>query len=111
MLLHMVKADLDGCHAVWRIRSTTDNQGNAYGLHRWSLKGWPNYLILMEIALLAQQHHIYPAVSHISREKNTWADQLTHLDFQGFDPKLRWRPPQAVPSPCQHSSMNYGRLH
>eukprot|EP00971_Amphidinium_carterae_P350444 6491545-Amphidinium_carterae.1 len=98
VLLHMVRDELDGCHATWRIRSTTDNQANAYGLHRWSLKGWPNYLILMEIALLAQQHHIYPAVSHTSRDNNTWADQLTHLEFQGFDTALRWRPPRPLPS-------------
>eukprot|EP00971_Amphidinium_carterae_P254377 5049969-Amphidinium_carterae.2 len=52
----------------------------------------------MEIALLGQQHHIYPAVSHTHCENNTCADQLTHLEFHGSAPALRWRPPQPLPS-------------
>ena len=31
---------------------------------------------------------IFPSLTHVKRCSNTWADQLTHLDFAGFNPAL-----------------------
>eukprot|EP00971_Amphidinium_carterae_P199282 3954877-Amphidinium_carterae.1 len=97
MLLHMIASQADGTHVCWRVKSKTDNQSNAYGLHRWSLRGFPQNLILIEIAIMAQRYNIYPAVEHIKREHNQWADQLTHADFSGFCMSHRWLAPTPFP--------------
>eukprot|EP00971_Amphidinium_carterae_P189107 3754199-Amphidinium_carterae.1 len=52
-LPRMVSSHANGQHLCWRIRCHTDNQSNAYGLHRWSIKGEPQYSLLMEMAMLA----------------------------------------------------------
>eukprot|EP00971_Amphidinium_carterae_P314113 6243519-Amphidinium_carterae.2 len=88
----MLSERVKGRHVSWKIRSTTDNQANAYGLHRWSLRGSPQCFLLMEIALMAQKYNIFPAVNHVPRELNQWADQLTHTDTTGFSPAKRWIP-------------------
>eukprot|EP00971_Amphidinium_carterae_P127311 2522783-Amphidinium_carterae.1 len=80
LLLHMIAETAQGQHVCWKVRLNTDNQSNAYGLHRWSLRGSPQCFILMEIALIAERYNMYPAVNHVGREHNQWADQLTHGD-------------------------------
>eukprot|EP00971_Amphidinium_carterae_P321037 6381635-Amphidinium_carterae.1 len=97
VLLHMVSQTSDGSHLCWRVKSLTDNRSNAYGLHRWSLKAQPQSLLLIEIALLALRHNVYPAVEHIKRDHNTWADQLPHSDYSGFNLSSRWLVPEPFP--------------
>ena len=67
----------------------TDNQGNAYNIANYKAKKWPNYAIMLEMAL--QEYHTgnHPEVTHTFRENNTWADQLTHRDTTGFNPALQ----------------------
>eukprot|EP00971_Amphidinium_carterae_P336484 6472873-Amphidinium_carterae.1 len=92
LLLTMLSESVQGQHVCWKIKSHTDNQANTYGMHRWSLRGVPQCFILMEIALLAQRRNIFPAVDHVPRHNNQWADQLTHADSSGFSPMRRWSP-------------------
>ena len=55
----------------------------------YKAKKWPNYAILLEMALTEYYTGIHPVVSHTPRENNQWADQLTHRDTTGFNPELR----------------------
>ena len=43
----------------------------------------------MEICAQAHTKDCHPAIQHVKRDRNTWADQLSNLDFDGFDPDLR----------------------
>ena len=67
----------------------TDNQGNAYSIANYKAKKWPNYAILLEMALTEYYTGIHLVVSHSPRENNQWADQLTHRDTTGFSPMLQ----------------------
>jgi hypothetical protein len=71
------------------VKQRTDNKGNVYNVLNYKAKQWPNYDILMELAL--QQHftNTRTSITHIHREHNCWSDQLTHRDFTGFNPNLR----------------------
>ena len=66
----------------------TDNQGNAYNVANYKAKKWPNYAIMLEMALHEYHTGIHPHVTHTLRENNQWADQLTHKDTAGFNPDL-----------------------
>ena len=66
----------------------TDNQGNAYNVANYKAKKWPNYAILLEMALHEYKTGIHPQVNHTYRENNTWSDQLTHRDTTGFNKEL-----------------------
>ena len=48
--------------------------------------------MLMEMALIQHETSSIPTVTHAYREHNTWADQLTHSDFNGFDLEKRFYP-------------------
>ena len=65
-----------------------DNMGNAYAVTDYHCTKWPNSVILMEMALTQHHHRVRAALSHVHRENNTWADQLTHRDTDGFSPEL-----------------------
>lgn len=43
----------------------------------------------MELVLLLHREGCSVTPSHMPCEYNTWADELTHPDFQGFDAALR----------------------
>ncbi|CAE7565407.1 Ankrd28 [Symbiodinium sp. CCMP2592] len=62
---------------------TTDNEGNAFSASKRSSKKWPCSALLMELS--AQEFHkgVFAQVTHVKRSSNTWADQLTHFDFEG----------------------------
>ncbi len=62
----------------------TDNQGNAFSFRRNYAKKWPNAAIMMELAMRRHVTCVRPHLSHVNRDQNVWADQLTHSDFQGF---------------------------
>ncbi|CAE7653286.1 MKK3 [Symbiodinium sp. CCMP2592] len=68
---------------------TTDNEGNAFAASKRSSKKWPCSALLMELS--AQEFHkgVFAQVSHVKRSSHTWADQLTHFDFEGFSPEKR----------------------
>ena len=79
------KGHLDN-HTQLPIR--TDNQGNTYNVMNYKAKQWPNYGILLEMSLTHYHTTGRPHVTHIQRELNTWADQLTHRDATGFNADL-----------------------
>ncbi|CAE7583617.1 Rbm17 [Symbiodinium natans] len=62
----------------------TNNEGNAYSASKRSAKKWPCSALLMELAAQETQLACYAKIEHVKRCSNTWADQLTHLDFDGF---------------------------
>ena len=45
-----------------------------------------------QIASIMLASDSYMAISHVPRERNTWADDLANLDIAGFDPAKRWHP-------------------
>ena len=57
----------------------SDNQGNIYGLLNDYTTKMPTAGLLMEISLMP---------SHVKRDFNQWADDLTHPSFEGFDSSL-----------------------
>ena len=71
-----------------RLPLVSDNQGNVYSLLNDKSKKMPTSVILMEILLQLHKHGMQLAPSHVKRDFNTWADELTHPDFDGFTPSL-----------------------
>ena len=49
--------------------------------------------LLMELVLTLHREGCNLAPSHIPQEFNTWADEFTHPDFQGFSSDRRLRAP------------------
>ena len=47
---------------------------------------------MMEISAIMLSSDSYMAISHVPRERNTWADALANLETSGFDPSKRWDP-------------------
>ncbi|CAE7419501.1 unnamed protein product [Symbiodinium microadriaticum] len=74
--------------ALEMILLVSDNQGNVYSLLNDKSKKMPTSVILMEILLQLHMHGMQLAPSHVKRDFNTWADELTHPDFHGFTPSL-----------------------
>ena len=68
-----------------QIRLRTDNEGNAYSASKRSSKKWPRSVLLVELAAREHLTGIFPSLTHVKGCSNTWADQLTHLDFAGFN--------------------------
>ena len=66
----------------------SDNQGNIYGLLNDYTRKMPTAGLLMEIMfqLTATSCSLMP--SHVKRDFNQWADDLTHPSFEGFDSSL-----------------------
>jgi hypothetical protein len=75
-----------------RLSLKTDNMGNAFATSKSRSKKWPNAALLMELSSIQYVTGIRATVEHVKRDFNVWADQLTHLDFAGFDIKKRWLP-------------------
>ena len=71
----------------------SDNQGNIYGLLNDYTRKMPTAQLLMEIMfqLTATSCSLMP--SHVKRDFNQWADDLTHPSFEGFDSSLELRVP------------------
>eukprot|EP00434_Breviolum_minutum_P012949 symbB.v1.2.011415.t1/scaffold764.1/size165801/21 len=69
----------------------SDNQGNIYGLLNDYTRKMPTAGLLMEIMfqLTATSCSLVP--SHVKRDFNQWADDLTHPSFEGFDSSLELR--------------------
>ena len=63
---------------------TTDNDRNAYSASKRSSKKWPCSALLIELSAQEFQKGVFAHVTHVKRCSNTWADQLTHFNFDGF---------------------------
>ena len=72
-----------------QLPNKTDNEGNAYALLSRSSKTWPHVAMLAEIAAIQHRHTITLRPSHEYREHNTWADDLTNLEVEGWNPANR----------------------
>ena len=84
-LLLLVRAGLlcaAGSASHTRILVASDNQGNVFSLLNDSTRRMPNAAILMEIVLTLHDHQVMLGPSHVKRDFNTWADELTHPDPQ-----------------------------
>ena len=84
-LLLLVRAVLlcaAGSASHTRILVASDNQGNVFSLLNDSTRRMPNAAILMEIVLTLHDHQVMLGPSHVKRDFNTWADELTHPDPQ-----------------------------
>jgi hypothetical protein len=62
----------------------TDNKGNAFALLADRSRKWPISGLLMELGMSLHKHSSSIRPSFFKRERNVWADQLTHLDSSGF---------------------------
>ena len=63
---------------------TTGSEGNAYSTSKRSSKKWPCSALLIELSAQDFQKGVFAHVTHVKRCSNTWADQLTHFNFDGF---------------------------
>ena len=84
-LLLLVRAVLlcaAGSASHTRILVASDNQGNVFSLLNDSTRRMPNAAILMEIVLTLHDQQVMLGPSHVKRDFNTWADELTHPDPQ-----------------------------
>ena len=84
-------ADL-AAHFSIALPIATDNRGNAYQVTNAKAKNDTAASMLMELAAAQYAHGLPICLSHVYREQNEWADQLTHDDFSGFDPAKRLEP-------------------
>ena len=84
-LLLLVRAVLlcaAGSASHTRILVASDNQRNVFSLLNDSTRRMPNAAILMEIVLTLHDQQVMLGPSHVKRDFNTWADELTHPDPQ-----------------------------
>ena len=68
----------------------SDNQGNVYSVRKEAIKKHITAIIAMELLLHSHLNRVGLAPHHVKREYNQWADDLTHLDYQGFDDSKRY---------------------
>jgi hypothetical protein len=66
----------------------TDNAGNSLGISKERFKKWPAADILMELALTCHFADAHFTVSHVKRDQNEWADQLSKEVTGDFSPAL-----------------------
>ena len=71
------------------IPMVSDNQGNIYAILNQKTRKMPTALLLMELVLQLHLHECRVAPSHVKRDFNQWADELTHPDYRGFHPSRR----------------------
>ena len=67
----------------------SDNQGNIYAILNQKTKKMPTALLLMELVLQLHLHECQVAPSHVKRDFNQWADELTHPHYKGFSASRR----------------------
>ena len=68
---------------------STDNEGNAFSASKKSSKRLPCSAFLVQLTAQEQALGSFVTLSHVKRCSNTWADQLTQLDFTGFSEDLQ----------------------
>ena len=62
----------------------SDNQGNVFSLLNQSSKQPLTALITMELLVSLHDRGFHIAPTHVKRDLNEWADELTHPDYVGF---------------------------
>ena len=79
-LVRMLGPRARGAHIRSRLGVSTDNQGNAFASMKEYSRRLPSAAVHMELAAAERASSFALEVSHVRREHNTWADQLTHPD-------------------------------
>ena len=79
-----------------RLPVGSDNSGNIFSLLNLSAKKPYSAALLMELVLFLHCEGCSIAPNHIPREFNTWADELTHPDFEGFSLDRRLPAPETL---------------
>ena len=79
-------------HATLQLRGLTDNQGNANVLMKEYARRLPFAAGHIELAASCLALGILPEISHVSRDENRWADELTKLQFDEWEPTRHWAP-------------------
>ena len=69
-----------------RLSLISDNQGNIFALLNKKTKRFPTSAFLMQLIVMIHAAGVQIAPSHMKRDYNQWADELTHPDFTGFRP-------------------------
>ena len=76
-----------------RLSLISDNQGNIFALLNQKTKHMPTSAFLMQLIAMIYAAGVQLAPSHMKRDYNKWADELTHPDFTGFRPEsTNYRP-------------------
>ena len=70
-----------------RLSLISDNQGNIFAMLNQKTKKMPTSAILMQLVVLLHSSGTQLAPSHMKRDFNQWADELTHPHFSGFLPE------------------------
>ena len=70
-----------------RLSLISDNQGNIFAMLDQKTKKMPTSAILMQLVVLLHSSGVQLAPSHMKRDFNQWADELTHPHFSGFLPE------------------------
>ena len=94
-LLRMLEVQARGTHIRSRLGISTDYEGNAYATMKEYSRKLPAAAAHVELAAVERSLGVVSEVSHVRREHNTWADQLTHpekLSEGGWNPSYRWKP-------------------
>ena len=91
-VLLMRMAGANGQSFPVQIRAVHDNQGDVFAVMKAYSKTIPASLVHMELIATARGMGAFPALIHVPREQNVWADALTNHDFAGFMPDKRWNP-------------------
>ena len=79
-----------------RLPVGSDNSGNIFSLLNLSAKKPYTAALLMELVLFLHCEGCSIAPNHVPREYNTWADELTHPDFEGFSLDCRLPAPETL---------------
>ena len=79
-----------------RLPVGSDNSGNIFSLLNLSAKKPYLAALLMELVLFLHCEGCSIAPNHVPREYNTWADELTHPDFEGFSLDCRLPAPETL---------------
>ena len=69
-----------------RLSLISDNQGNVFALLNQKTKHMPTSAFLMQLIAMLYVAGVQLAPSHMKRDYNKWADELTHPNFTGFHP-------------------------
>ena len=72
-----------------RLSLISDNQGNVFALLNQKTKHMPTSAFLMQLIAMLYVAGVQLAPSHMKRDYNKWADELTHPNFTGFHPDRR----------------------
>ena len=64
----------------------SDNRGNIFALLNQKTEQMPTSAFLMQLIVMLHRAGFRLAPSHMKREYNQWADELTHPHFTGFRP-------------------------